>query len=48
MRACRFSDVLAQSEGPAFRHVVVTKEHEIDGVLRINTGLRRAVSQGAR
>ena len=32
-------------EGPAFRHVVVTRQHEIYGVLRINTGLRRAVSQ---
>ncbi|MBU7442295.1 chloride channel protein [Paraburkholderia fungorum] len=41
-----FRDLLPQSEGPAFRHVVVTKQHEIYGVLRINTGLRRAVSQG--
>jgi CIC family chloride channel protein len=40
-----FSDLLGRPEGPAFRHVVVTKEQEIFGVLRINTGLRRAVSQ---
>ena len=40
-----FRTILARSEGPAFRHVVVTREHEIYGVLRINTGLRRAVSQ---
>jgi CIC family chloride channel protein len=40
-----FSDLLGRPEGPAFRHVVVTKEQEIVGVLRINTGLRRAVSQ---
>jgi CIC family chloride channel protein len=42
-----FRDVLARTEGAAFRHVVVTRAHEIHGVLRINTGLRRAVSQGA-
>ena len=42
-----FHDVLARTEGAAFRHVVVTRAHEIYGVLRINTGLRRAVSQGA-
>jgi CIC family chloride channel protein len=41
-----FSAILKRKEGPAFRHVVVTKESEIFGVLRINTGLRRAVSQG--
>jgi chloride channel protein, CIC family len=41
-----FQHVLSRSEGPAFRHVVVTKEHEIEGVLRVNIGLRRAVSQG--
>jgi len=41
-----FRDMLARSEGVPFRHVVVTKEQEIYGVLRINTGLRRAVSQG--
>jgi len=40
-----FRDLLPRSEEPAFRHVVVTKQHEIYGVLRINTGLRRAVSQ---
>jgi CIC family chloride channel protein len=41
-----FRDVLTRLDGPAFRHVVVTKAHEIYGVLRINTGLRRAVSSG--
>ncbi|SAL86379.1 Cl-channel, voltage gated [Caballeronia choica] len=41
-----FQHVLSRSEGPAFRHVVVTKKHEIEGVLRVNIGLRRAVSQG--
>jgi CIC family chloride channel protein len=41
-----FRAVLVRQEGPAFRHVVVTRENEIYGVLRINTGLRRAVSQG--
>jgi CIC family chloride channel protein len=40
-----FRVLLTRSEGPAFRHVVVTREHEIFGVLRINTGLRRAVSE---
>jgi CIC family chloride channel protein len=40
-----FQDLLARSEGPPFRQVVVTRQHEICGVLRINTGLRRAVSQ---
>ncbi|MGA7777437.1 MAG: chloride channel protein [Paraburkholderia sp.] len=42
-----FRDVLARAEGAAFRHVVITKANEIYGVLRINTGLRRAVSQSA-
>ncbi|CAB4046958.1 chloride channel protein [Paraburkholderia phenoliruptrix] len=42
-----FSDVLVGSEGAAFRHVVVTRAHEIYGVIRLNTGLRRAVSRGA-
>lgn len=41
-----FRAVLVRQEGPAFRHVVVTRENEIYGVLRINTGLRRAVSLG--
>lgn len=40
-----FRELMAHLEGPAFRHVVVTREQEIYGVLRINTGLRRAVSQ---
>lgn len=40
-----FRELFARPQGPAFRHVVVTKEQEIFGVLRINTGLRRAVSQ---
>ena len=40
-----FRDLMAHLEGPAFRHVVVTRQQEIYGVLRINTGLRRAVSQ---
>jgi chloride channel protein, CIC family len=39
-----FHDVLARADGVAFRHVVVTRAQEIHGVLRINTGLRRAVS----
>lgn len=42
-----FQNVLTRAQGPAFRHVVVTRGQEIYGVLRINTGLRRAVSQGA-
>jgi len=41
-----FRDLIARTEGPAFRHVVVTKDNALYGVLRINTGLRRAVSQG--
>ncbi|MGQ7932418.1 chloride channel protein [Paraburkholderia sp. D1E] len=40
-----FRDLMAHLEGPAFRHIVVTRQQEIYGVLRINTGLRRAVSQ---
>jgi CIC family chloride channel protein len=40
-----FQDLLARSEGPPFRHVVVTQNDKICGVLRINTGLRRAVSR---
>jgi len=40
-----FRELLARPEGPAFRHVVITRDQEIFGVLRINTGLRRAVSQ---
>ncbi|APR94492.1 chloride channel protein [Pandoraea thiooxydans] len=42
-----FRDIVTRAGGSAFRHVVVTEEHKISGVLRINTGLRRAVSQGA-
>ncbi|MEW9585049.1 chloride channel protein [Paraburkholderia sp. DGU8] len=41
-----FRELMTRVDGPAFRHVVVTRENEIYGVLRINTGLRRAVSQG--
>lgn len=40
-----FRDLLTRLDGPAFQHVVVTRQHEIYGVLRINTGLRRAISQ---
>jgi CIC family chloride channel protein len=40
-----FRDLMTHLEGPAFRHIVVTRQEEIYGVLRINTGLRRAVSQ---
>jgi chloride channel protein, CIC family len=43
----QFRDMLGGSGEPAFRHVVVTRSSQIYGVLRINTGLRRAVSQGA-
>jgi CIC family chloride channel protein len=39
-----FRDILGHMDGPPFRHVVVTCNGEIEGVLRINTGLRRAVS----
>ena len=41
-----FRELMTRLDGPAFRHVVVTRQHEIYGVLRIHTGLRRAVSQG--
>ena len=41
-----FRELMTRLDGPAFRHIVVTRQHEIYGVLRINTGLRRAVSQG--
>ncbi|WP_408352673.1 chloride channel protein [Paraburkholderia aromaticivorans] len=40
-----FHDLMTRLDGPAFRHIVVTRQHEIYGVLRINTGLRRAISQ---
>ena len=40
-----FHDGLTKSDQPVFRHIVVTREREIIGVLRINTGLRRALSQ---
>lgn len=40
-----FRDLMTRLDGPAFRHIVVTRQHEIYGVLRINTGLRRAISQ---
>jgi len=40
-----FHDGLTKSDQPVFRHIVVTREREIVGVLRINTGLRRALSQ---
>ncbi|HEY2021012.1 chloride channel protein [Paraburkholderia sp.] len=40
-----FRELILSVEGPAFRHVVVTRQQELYGVLRINTGLRRAVSQ---
>ncbi|WP_175760043.1 chloride channel protein [Burkholderia anthina] len=39
-----FRDILGNLDGPPFRHVVVTRSGRIDGVLRINTGLRRAIS----
>ncbi|WP_084688025.1 chloride channel protein [Paraburkholderia oxyphila] len=39
-----FRDLLRSPGDPAFRHVVVTRKGRIHGVLRINTGLRRAVS----
>lgn len=42
--ATPFRDLLRSPDAPAFRHVVVTRENRIHGVLRINTGLRRAVS----
>jgi chloride channel protein, CIC family len=40
-----FRDLLRSPDDPAFRHVVVTRDGRIHGVLRINTGLRRAVSR---
>ncbi|WP_245639718.1 chloride channel protein [Paraburkholderia heleia] len=40
-----FRDLLRSPDDPAFRHVVITLEGKIHGVLRINTGLRRAVSR---
>ncbi|MBN3802164.1 chloride channel protein [Paraburkholderia sp. Ac-20336] len=39
-----FRDLLDRMGNAAFRHVVVTREGRLFGVLRINTGLRRAVS----
>ncbi len=43
--ATPFREILPRSEGLLFRHVVVTRDERILGVLRINVGLRRAVSQ---
>jgi CIC family chloride channel protein len=43
--ATPFREILLRSEGMLFRHAVVTKDDRILGVLRINMGLRRAVSQ---
>jgi CIC family chloride channel protein len=43
--AVPFGDLLRSPGDPAFRHVVVTRDGKIHGVLRINTGLRRAVSR---
>ena len=43
--AVPFRDLLRSPGDPAFRHVVVTRNGTINGVLRINTGLRRAVSR---
>jgi CIC family chloride channel protein len=43
----QFGATLSHTSEPAFRHIVVTMDNEIYGVLRINTGLRRAVSHGA-
>lgn len=40
-----FIESLLHSEGFVFRHIVVTKDERILGVLRVNIGLRRAVSQ---
>jgi len=42
--AVPFRDLLRSPDAPPFRHIVVTREGKIHGVLRINTGLRRAVS----
>ena len=39
-----FRDLLDRMGGAPFRHIVVTKAGMLYGVLRINTGLRRAVS----
>lgn len=39
-----FRDILGNLDGPPFRHVVVTRSGRIEGVLRINTGLRQAIS----
>lgn len=43
--AVPFRDLLRSPGDPAFRHVVVTRNGQINGVLRINTGLRKAVSR---
>ena len=43
--ATPFREILPRSEGLQFRHVVVTRDDRILGVLRINLGLRRAASQ---
>lgn len=43
--AVPFRDLLRSPGDPAFRHVVVTRHGKINGVLRINTGLRKAVSR---
>ncbi|WP_434667115.1 chloride channel protein [Paraburkholderia sp. A3BS-1L] len=43
--AVPFRNLLRSPGDPAFRHVVVTRDGKINGVLRINTGLRRAVSR---
>jgi chloride channel protein, CIC family len=43
--AVPFRDLLRSPQEPAFRHVVVTRDGRIHGVLRINTGLRRAISR---
>ncbi|CAB3803896.1 Voltage-gated ClC-type chloride channel ClcB [Paraburkholderia caffeinitolerans] len=43
--AVPFRDLLRSPGDPAFRHVVITRNGKISGVLRINTGLRRAVSR---
>lgn len=43
--AVPFQDLLRSPDDPPFRHVVVTRDGKIHGVLRINTGLRRAVNR---
>ena len=43
--ATPFREIVPRSEGFLFRHVVVTRDDRILGVLRINIGLRRAVNQ---